>query len=177
MIGPASLTHASDQTSTLPTAPGTENVLQGVCLVVEDNALIAMESEAQLIDFGAQSVEIAATVEQALVLLAGRSYEFALLDVNLGKETSRLVAEALAAAAIPHAFVTGYGDLAWNPPGDVRAPVLRKPLDSLALRHAIVRARSLAQSEPHSGKAGSSTRDGEAPFLLSVTQDGSPKAP
>ena len=103
-----------------------------------------MEIELLLSDLGAKAVDVAASVAEALALIAGNAYEFALLDVNLGGETSRHAADALAASGVPHVFATGYGILPWDAPGQVRMPVLIKPFDAFDLRKAVVTAQALA---------------------------------
>lgn len=55
------------------------------------------------------------------------SPDLALLDVNLGNETSFEVAEPLAELGAPFGFATGYGDQLAFPPGLARAPKLCKP--------------------------------------------------
>jgi DNA-binding LytR/AlgR family response regulator len=59
----------------------------------------------------------------------------ALLDVNLGEETSHAVAERLTAAGVPFVFATGYDDLALLGVSDVA--VLRKPYNLAALDAAM----------------------------------------
>jgi len=111
-------------------------------LVVEDNVIIGMEAEEQLRDLGAEAVDLASTVARALELIAGTDYEFALLDANMGTQTSRDVAVALTAAKVPYAFLTGYGEVAWAPADAVPIPVLTKPLDARSLVRAVLRART-----------------------------------
>ena len=67
---------------------------------------------------------------------APRSSLRALLDVNLGSETSIPVARRLAELGIPYAFATGYGE-SFRIPAELEAvPVMKKPYDADALRHA-----------------------------------------
>jgi CheY-like chemotaxis protein len=124
---------------------GEAETLSQRVLVLEDNALIAMDAEGQLVDLGAEHVDVAQTVARALDLIANQSYEFALLDVNLGNETSRPVADALRAANIPFAFVTGYQGVPWATTDagspHLQAPIIVKPLEAVALRRAVRRAR------------------------------------
>lgn len=119
-------------------------------LVLEDNAIIGMEAESQLLDLGAEVVDVASTVARAMELIANHAYEFVLLDVNLGNETSRHAAEALRAAGIPHAFSTGYGEVSWGTTDACPMPVLTKPFETRALEHAVEQARRItaAQNKP-----------------------------
>ncbi|GEM_PF-1516211 len=122
--------------------PDPKRPLSERSLVVEDNVIIGMEAEDQLRDLGAVAVDVANTVARAMDLIASTDYEFALLDVNLGKETSREAAEALTAAKIPYAFLTGYGEVSWAPAKAGTIPVLVKPLDPGALARAVCQARN-----------------------------------
>ncbi|MDX1291982.1 MAG: hypothetical protein R3265_04155, partial [Hyphomonas sp.] len=65
--------------------------------------------------------------------------QFALLDVNLGSETSEPVAQQLHDRNIPFAFATGYGDsvdIAKRFPG---APIVKKPYDVASIEAALPR--------------------------------------
>lgn len=91
------------------TPPRGLEALAGVrILVVEDEPLVSMLIEDLLLDLGCMVVGPASTVAQALALV-GQDVDAALLDVNLGAEHVYPVADALAAADVPFAFVTGYG--------------------------------------------------------------------
>lgn len=66
-------------------------------LVVEDELLVAMEMEEALAQMGCVVLEPAPSVARALALLERKTPDLALLDVNLGRERSTPVAEALLA--------------------------------------------------------------------------------
>lgn len=78
-------------------------------LVVEDEMVIVMMIESMLGDLGCESVTTAATVPQAIGLIAGQPFDAAMLDVNLKGDNSRPVADALAARGVPFFFSTGNG--------------------------------------------------------------------
>ena len=80
-------------------------------LVVDDEPLVALLTEDLLLDAGAEVIGPAASVAEALALVATDAPEGALLDVNLGGELVYPVAEALARRGTPFAFVTGYSQL------------------------------------------------------------------
>jgi len=84
--------------------------LSGSVLVVEDNMIIAMDAEDILMTLGATNVTVAASVDQALSYLEQQSFTFAMLDVNLGAQTSETIAIALTERGTPFIFATGYGD-------------------------------------------------------------------
>ena len=97
-------------------------------LVVEDNSIIALDTQEILLGLGVAHVDVAGATAAALALIDRACPEFALLDFNLGGETSEPVAQALEERAIPFAFATGYGDLD-EQTGDYRqrVAVLLKP--------------------------------------------------
>jgi CheY-like chemotaxis protein len=107
-------------------------------LLVEDNYIIALDAEAMLRELGVASVRAAHGVQQALELIAHRTPEFALLDVNLGEDKCFEVAERLHALGVPFAFATGYGKNYASPAPFDRAPVVAKPFTVDALRSAIL---------------------------------------
>ena len=118
-------------------------------LLVEDEAVLSLVFEEVLGDAGARVLGPAATVEQALDLIemamADGGLDAAVLDVNLGGETSGPVADRLARHAVPFLVATGYdagGGLTDH--GD--APTLRKPfaLDDLITAVAGLAAQGVA---------------------------------
>ncbi len=96
-------------------------------LVLEDNMIIALDLEDMLTRLGVKQVTVASSVAQAMDALAEGLPPFAILDVNLGQETSFPVADALQAAGVPFAFGTGFGDSAAFPDRFKETPVLQKP--------------------------------------------------
>ncbi len=109
-------------------------------LVVEDDAIIALDFEEIILGFGVKRVRTAANVARALALIAERVPDFALLDVSLISEKSFAVAEKLQELQIPFAFVTGYGADAALPPAFADRPKLPKPCSSEALEALLRRA-------------------------------------
>src|SRR5205814_4172503 len=85
------------------------------------------------------TVRTAASVAQALDMIADRAPQFALLDVGLVREKSFAVAERLDALKIPFAFVTGYGAMRMFPTAFAHKPTLPKPYSSDALRALLTR--------------------------------------
>jgi CheY-like chemotaxis protein len=80
-------------------------------LVVEDEMLVLMMIEDMLADLGCKSITSAATVNKALVLIAGQDFDAALVDMNLNGNKSHAVAEALVARGVPFIYSTGNGGL------------------------------------------------------------------
>ena len=81
-------------------------------LVVEDSMIIALDTEECLLALGAAHVTVQGTVAGALGALASETFDFALLDHNLGSESSDKVAEDLRARGIPFWLATGYSEMA-----------------------------------------------------------------
>jgi two-component sensor histidine kinase len=108
--------------------------LFGKVLLVEDNLIIALESEDMLTRLGATSVETASSVRDALRLIQIKAPDFAVLDMNLGNETSLPVATCLLKLGVPFVFATGYGEDLGIPADMVDVPILKKPFDLPTLR-------------------------------------------
>jgi len=101
-------------------------------LLVEDNIIIAMDCAEMLQSLGAAHVTMAASVAEALDAVDAVVFQFALLDYNLGAETSIGVADVLLARAIPFAFATGSDGDVQNR-GHANAPVIGKPYGTAQL--------------------------------------------
>src|ERR1700730_12423629 len=95
-------------------------------LVVEDDALLALDIARQLADAGLEVVGPATSVAKALGLVGKIGCDVAVLDVNLGKETAEHVARELRARGTPFVVLSGYSS-EQHPPGFRGAPVLSKP--------------------------------------------------
>jgi light-regulated signal transduction histidine kinase (bacteriophytochrome) len=88
----------------------TSSLLAGMdVLLVEDNLIIAMDGEDILSRLGARHVATAPNVSAALDLLDKQTFDMALLDINLGEESSFPIADRLAGQQTPFLFATGYG--------------------------------------------------------------------
>ena len=80
-------------------------------LLVEDEYFIAVELHSALESRGAEVVGPAATVKDALALVAGAGpLDGAVLDINLRGEMAYPVADALLTRGIPFVFTTGYDE-------------------------------------------------------------------
>ena len=113
-------------------------------LVVEDNTIIAIGLEEMIKDFGVAEVRTAGSVSQALALFDERRPDFAVLDVDLGSETSFAIAERLADAGVPFVFATGYGEKTNYPVRFAAADKLLKPYSPEALHAALANARKIS---------------------------------
>jgi CheY-like chemotaxis protein len=101
-------------------------------LLVEDEMIVAWLLEDMLTDLGCAVVGPAASVDQALAMMAAEAIDVAMLDVNLNGEMSYPIADALAARGVPFVFSTGYHKD--RLPERYRAvPALQKPFHLLEL--------------------------------------------
>jgi light-regulated signal transduction histidine kinase (bacteriophytochrome)/CheY-like chemotaxis protein len=116
-----------------PLRPGDVQVGHVKTLIVEDQMLIAMNLEQILLDEGISEISIASSAADALALLRNFRPDIAILDVNLGLETSFAVADELAALGIPFMFATGYGEDSIVSQKFPSAPVVRKPYESASI--------------------------------------------
>ena len=111
----------------------------GVALIVEDNVIIAMETEDVLRGFGFEDCRVAGSVSSALAVIDEAPVAFAMLDVNLGKDTSEPVAGRLQELSIPFIFASGYGDSSMCAERFEGVPVVTKPYNERDIRSAIAR--------------------------------------
>lgn len=119
----ARLTHPR-RPQELPIQPA---LLAGVSvLLVEDSLIIALDAEDILQRFGA-TITTASSVEAAHDRLDDTPFDVAILDINLGDQTSFGIADRLHDMGVPFFFASGYGEQA-NLPMEHRArTVVQKP--------------------------------------------------
>lgn len=100
---------------------------QPTVLIVEDEAIIAMEMEDALRDAGWTVLGPAGSLQRAEALLADHLPDAALLDINLRGQSTIALAETLRSRQVPVFFLTGYVED--NLPESLRdTPVLAKPV-------------------------------------------------
>jgi CheY-like chemotaxis protein len=107
-------------------------------LVVEDEMLVLMMIEDMLADLGCESVTTAATVDQALAAIDARTFDAAMLDMNLNGNKSYPVADALDVRGVPFFFATGYSGYEMSEVYRDRS-VIMKPFDDDDLLKAFTR--------------------------------------
>ena len=101
-------------------------------LVVEDEVLLALDVAEQLTEAGFEVIGPATSVAKALTLIAEFGCDVAVLDVNLGDETSERIAQVLRARSTPFVILTGYS-IQQLQSGFQGAPVLSKPTPTSVL--------------------------------------------
>lgn len=121
----------------LPVIAATPELLKGRhVLLVEDNMIIAMDGEDALRDLGAD-VTTAASVARAREAVEQQPIDLAVLDFNLGAETSMPVADLLVERGIPFLFATGYGDGLELPDRFAGVTLVKKPYSGATLAQAM----------------------------------------
>ena len=106
-------------------------------LLVEDEALIALDVKDMLARLGCVVIGPAPRVAEALELLEREGPELAILDVNLGRERVTPVAEALRERGIPFVLATAYGRCHLPEESLREVPLLPKPIDPCLLQSAL----------------------------------------
>jgi len=105
-------------------------------LIVDDEALIALDMEAALRDDGfVETIEVAGGIAPAIERIGRGGIACVVLDADLDGESARGVAECLRTQDVPFVVTTGYAadQLDWL--GD--APLLAKPVDPKRLAAAV----------------------------------------
>jgi light-regulated signal transduction histidine kinase (bacteriophytochrome)/CheY-like chemotaxis protein len=114
-------------------------------LLVEDNLIVAMESEDMLRTLGA-AVRTAATIAEASKILKTERVDFAVLDINLNGESSMGLAAEIAARQLPFMFASGYGENVKVESLGRGVLTLSKPYDCDELRNVVV--ETLRRNQP-----------------------------
>ncbi len=119
-------------------APNDEAGLRGLkVLIVEDEAVVAFDLEYVLRDLGCVPLPPAASVADALGIVAAERPDVVLLDVRLADGSAAPLAIHLDGLAIPYIVVTGYDEAQVEPP--LRgAPRLAKPYRLGQLKAALL---------------------------------------
>jgi two-component system, response regulator PdtaR len=110
-------------------------------LVVEDEALLALDLELTILRHGWRVLGPAGTVEEALELLKVETPDVALLDVNLRGTMVTPVAEELRALGVPFVLASAYERPEAAAPALAGVPNLGKPTNErrllVTLRNAL----------------------------------------
>ncbi len=101
-------------------------------LVVEDDPILGLDLSEQLAEAGFTVVGPAMSAAAGVALVASEGCDVAILDVNLGRETSEAVAVALAARGVPFFVLSGYSS-DQHPAAFKGAPLLLKPVRIMQL--------------------------------------------
>jgi CheY-like chemotaxis protein len=115
-------------------------------LLIEDQSLIALDTEAMLHELGATTVETMAGVGPALKWLDQNRPHAAVLDINLGATSSFAIAEKLSQQSIPFIFTTGYGEDAEVPRLFADVQIVAKPYSVEAMGKALSACLGIAEN-------------------------------
>jgi CheY-like chemotaxis protein len=96
-------------------------------LVVEDSMIIALDTEENLKRLGVKSVHVESSVFGALSAIEQRRPDFAIVDFNLGSESSAPVARELSKRRIPFVLATGYAEVGEKLAEFGASALIRKP--------------------------------------------------
>lgn len=122
--------------------PAEETPLAGCnVLLLEDNMIIALETEDLLRELGASAVFTASTALTAEQIFKAETLDFALLDINLGRGTSLAFAQLLRASGVPFIFASGYGEQVELGETHETWVMVSKPYNRAILGRAIIRSR------------------------------------
>jgi CheY-like chemotaxis protein len=103
-------------------------------LVVEDEAMLALNLEDMLRDLGCVVAGSAAKLDDAMAMARTSDFDVALLDVNINGKRVDPVADAIRERGTPIIYVTGYGKTA------ATGFVLEKPHNAADLERTLNRA-------------------------------------
>lgn len=116
-------------------------------LLLEDDALISIDTEDMLLGLGAARVLVAHTVAEAEAIVGAEPVDAAVLDLLIGETRCEAFAAALVARRLPVVIASGFGD-SGLPEALQGVPVIAKPYSPQALQAAL----ALALAEPGAGK-------------------------
>jgi PAS domain S-box-containing protein len=126
----------SDGRAIHPPAPSRPLSKGSRIMLVEDEVIVGMMMRDFLDEIGCVVSGPLHSVSEALPVAERAELDFAILDVNLGRETVYPVAELLSARKIPFLFLTGYGPESIDRRfSGVR--ILQKPVDRETLRQLV----------------------------------------
>jgi CheY-like chemotaxis protein len=115
-------------------------------LVVEDEALLALDIAATLEEAGAEVVGPAGSLKAALALAGGELLSGAVVDMRLGNEEARAVADTLGRRGVPFAFHTGHGDGLGLSKRWPAAPILIKPVSPRVLVETLAHLLAISKT-------------------------------
>lgn len=113
----------------------------GTILIVEDEAISALDLKLVLEQLGYKTTQIATTGEEAVALAGRQNPDVVLMDINIDGEMDGIqAAEKIRSAfGIPVIFMTGYSDADMMEKAKKVAPaaILNKPLDIEMVKSAV----------------------------------------
>jgi DNA-binding response OmpR family regulator len=107
----------------------------GPALVIEDDALIALELTDMLGQMGFGPVQVAHAAEEALRLMNDNAFAIAIVDIKLADGDSFDVARKLKLSGAPLVFASGYSVKLPNDLGNL--PFVAKPFNDATIAEAV----------------------------------------
>lgn len=114
-------------------------------LLLEDEYLIAIDTEQTLTSFGVAKVNVVNTLEDAAKAGADEPIDVAILDININGRSSFEIAERLREKGTPVIFASGYGSRKRHGAVVEDAIYLNKPYTKEALRESLLAALQKAR--------------------------------
>ncbi|WP_269586110.1 response regulator [Roseibium sp. Sym1] len=99
----------------------------GAALIVEDNPIIALDTQTMLEELGFMPVKVLTSLSEGIETIARELYNFVILDVKMGDDTSLKFAELLLDRGTRFVFASGYGDMESMPEIFRNHTILSKP--------------------------------------------------
>lgn len=109
----------------------------GPALVFEDNPLIAFDTQSMLEELGFAPVSILSSLAEGLEALAAQIYNFVVIDLKLGDESSLELARVLMEKQTRFVFASGYAGSEAVPLPFQGQKVLSKPYTMDQLKQVI----------------------------------------
>ncbi|MFT4053950.1 MAG: HWE histidine kinase domain-containing protein [Novosphingobium sp.] len=147
LVSEAGTAAAQDDGQTGPSTSAGTGLAGLSILLVEDQSLIALDTEELLRQLGVKEVRLSPDAAHALRSLGSYTPDAAVLDFNLGDDTSEAIADHLIAIGVPFVFATGYGDSVIIPEHLRDVPVVRKPAGGASLAHQLAQARARLEAD------------------------------
>jgi len=132
----------------------TPSLQQRSILLLEDDALISLDTEDALMALGAGRVLVAHTIEDAEALLASERIDAAVLDLVIGRGKSDALACRLVENGIPVVFASGFGDACGLADQLRGVPTIDKPYSPQTLYAALAAALGRGCADSCAGAAG-----------------------
>lgn len=130
---------------------------RGRVMIIEDEALIAMEIEELVRDLGHDVIGIAPTRRDAIMLSRDERPDLVLADIHLADNSSGIdaVADIIAAhSELPVIFITAFPERLLTGRQDEPAFLIRKPFDAEQVKSSIAQAMFFASTQPLQRNAG-----------------------
>ncbi|MAY62814.1 MAG: hypothetical protein CML29_11425 [Rhizobiales bacterium] len=108
-------------------------------LIVEDDPFIALDAADTIEGLGMDCV-IAHDCRSALRYLDSMSLDAALLDFNLGRESSVSIAKRLETAGLPYCFISGHDPHQIRAESGLEPTIFTKPANYAEIAHQILGA-------------------------------------